>query len=297
MKLFVVTLLAVASVAYGLNVEHSIPDGNTAWGYLARFGIPRAEEIRKAEEAYLNDPSRIVGGVPAALGQYPYQAGLISDIVGLTGRGVCGGSLVTANRVITAAHCWFDGQNQAWRFTVVLGSVLLFSGGNRIETSAVVTHPGWIPLLVRNDVAVIYLPSAVQLSATINTIALPSGPELDENFAGVSATASGFGITSDGAGISQSQFLSHVSLNVITNSVCSYAFPLILQPSNVCTSGVGGVGVCGGDSGGPLVVQRDGRPILIGVTSFGSALGCQINLPAAFARVTSFIDFFNQHLQ
>ncbi|XP_013197969.1 brachyurin [Amyelois transitella] len=296
MKFFVVTLLAVASTAYGLNVEHAIPDGNTAYGYLKNIGIPRAEQIRKAEEAYLNDASRIVGGVPAALGQYPYQAGLISDIVGLTGRGVCGGSLVTASRVITAAHCWFDGQNQAWRITVVLGSVLLFSGGNRIETSAVATHPSWLPLLVRNDVAVIYLPTPVTLSATINTIALPSGNQLSENFAGSTATASGFGVTSDGSGISTDQFLSHVSLNVITNSVCSYAFPFILQSSNICTSGVGGIGVCGGDSGGPLVVQRDGRPVLIGITSFGSALGCEINLPSAYARVTSFLDFFQQHI-
>ncbi|KAM3961476.1 transmembrane protease serine 9-like [Aphomia sociella] len=294
MKLFVATLLAVAAVGSAKNIE--IPNDHTAYGYLTKYGIPEGERIRKAEEAYLSDPSRIVGGIPAALGQYPYQAGLISDIVGISGRGVCGGSLISNSRVLTAAHCWYDGINQGWRFTVILGSTLLFSGGTRLESSAVVTHPNYLPLLVRNDIAVIYLPTSVPTSATISPISLPSGPELLEDFAGSSAIASGFGLTSDNGGIGNDQFLSFVSLNVITNSACSLAFPLIVQDSNICTSGIGGVGTCNGDSGGPLVVVRNNRQILIGVTSFGSAFGCQANLPAAYARVTSFVDFITQHI-
>lgn len=93
--------------------------------------------------------------------------GLISDIVGITnGNGICGGSLISTSRVVTAAHCWFDGLNQAWRFTVVLGTNLLFTGnGITVQTSVVVPHPDWIPLLVRNDVAIVYLPSSIPISS------------------------------------------------------------------------------------------------------------------------------------
>lgn len=98
-----------------------------------------------------------------------FQAGLLSAIIGLTGTGVCGASLISSNRLVTAAHCWFDGTNQAWRFTVVLGSVTLFSGGTRIDTSVVAMHPNWTPLLVRNDVAVIYLSSPVSFSGKLHT--------------------------------------------------------------------------------------------------------------------------------
>ncbi|KAA2236542.1 trypsin-like serine protease, partial [Chitinophaga agrisoli] len=115
--------------------------------------------------------------------------------------GVCGASLVTTNRLLTAAHCWFDGTNQGTSVTVVLGSVTLFSGGTRVETSSIVMHPNWSPTTIRNDVAVIYLPSPVTLSDTINTIALPSGQELQENFVGSSAVASGFGLTSSSGSI------------------------------------------------------------------------------------------------
>jgi secreted trypsin-like serine protease len=95
---------------------------------------------------------------------YSFQAGLIIDLIGFNGNAVCGGSLISSNRAISAAHCWFDGINQAWRFTVILGSNLLFSGGTRLQTSVVVTHKKWTPSLIRNDIAVIYLPSEVSFS-------------------------------------------------------------------------------------------------------------------------------------
>ncbi|CAH2041376.1 unnamed protein product, partial [Iphiclides podalirius] len=288
--------LAIFALANARSIEPEIPEFNDAYGYLKNYGIPLAESIQKAEEEYHRGDVRIVGGSAARLGQFPYQAGLIADITGTSGRGVCGGTLITAWRVLTAAHCWFDGQNQAWRFTIVLGSITLFTGGTRLESTQVVMHESWNPNLIRNDIAVIYLPRAVSLSSNIATVTLPSGSQLNENFAGSTAIASGFGLTSDNGQITTNQVLSHVSLNVITNAVCSLSFPIIIQSSNICTSGSGGVGTCRGDSGGPLVITRNNRPLLIGVTSFGSALGCQRNMPAAFARVTSFMNFIQRNM-
>lgn len=66
---FLIVLLATMSIACGA-IE---PVWNTAYGYLTRFGIPEAERIQKAEEILNVPATRISGGVPAALGQYPYQ--------------------------------------------------------------------------------------------------------------------------------------------------------------------------------------------------------------------------------
>lgn len=147
---------------------------------------------------------------------------MLGDIIGLDGTAVCGSSLLSTSRAVTAAHCWFDGTNQIWRFTIVLGSTTLFSGGTRIQSSVVAMHPNWSPSLVRNDVAIIYLPSPVPLSSkffslfktitfevavnnipcfkiisdVIAPVALPSGSELAEDFVGSSAIAAGFGVTS-----------------------------------------------------------------------------------------------------
>ncbi|KAJ2944908.1 hypothetical protein O0L34_g1801 [Tuta absoluta] len=314
MKVFLVLALAafascdVTPVKVVENVDFSsineVLEGNelpSILGYLVDVAIPLAKERKAAEEAYFTK-QRIAGGSPAAVGQYPWQAGLISDIIGITdGNGVCGASLVSNNRLITAAHCWFDGINQGWRLTVVLGSVFLFGvDGIRVQTSDVVTHPQWTPQLVRNDVAVIYLPFAVPISAAIAPIALPSGPELQEDFVGSTAIISGFGLRADRGpegDLTPEQFLSHVTVPVISNAVCFRTFLVLIRESNICISGAGGRSTCRGDSGGPMVVIRNGRPVLIGVTSFGSPRGCTTGRPAGFARVTSFMDFFNRHIQ
>ncbi|CAG4952869.1 unnamed protein product [Colias eurytheme] len=294
MKVLIV-LAALAALASAKYLDLDIEEQNTAYNYMERFGIPEAERIRKAEEEFLKN-SRIAGGSPANLGEYPYQAGLISDITGTTGRGVCGGSLLSANRVVTAAHCWFDGRNRAWRFEVVLGSITLFHGGTRIFADNVVMHAQWNPSNIRNDIAMILLSVNVGSTNLISPIGLPSGSQLNENFAGETAIASGYGLTGDNVNISNNQFLSGVRLSVITNSVCRRSFPFNLQDSNICTSGSGGTSTCRGDSGGPLAVTRNNRKILIGITSFGSASGCTRGFPAAFVRVTSFIDFINSNL-
>ncbi|CAK1543135.1 unnamed protein product [Leptosia nina] len=274
------------------------PIWNTAYGYLTRFGIPEAERIFRAEEKILTESkvNRISGGVPAVVGQYPYQAGIISDIVDIKARGMCGGSLISANKVLTAAHCWYDGKNQAWRFTVVLGSVFIFQGGVRVQTTDVKIHPQWSPLLVRNDVAVATLPEPVQISDTIAPIALPSEEESRESFVGTSAIATGFGITNTGEKVTESQTLNSVRLRVISNKLCSLAFPFVIQNSHLCTSGLGGHSTCGGDSGGPLVAEASGKRVLIGITSFGSAFGCQIGMPAAYTRVSSFLSFISENI-
>ena len=89
----------------------------------------------------------------------------MGQLSGSSNQAVCGGVLVRRNRVLTAAHCWFDGRNQVARFTVVLGSVRLYSGGTRINTNNVVMHPSWNPSQIRNDIAMIRLSSNVNLSS------------------------------------------------------------------------------------------------------------------------------------
>nr|ANS56508.1 chymotrypsin-like serine protease 3 [Antheraea yamamai] len=285
MKLTVLTLLVLISLAYAryLDLEDFLED-NTAYNYLEKIGLPLAEEIRAAEEKY--GQSRIVGGSASELGQFPYQAGLLATFS--QGRGVCGASLINNIRALTAAHCWNDGRNQATELEVVLGSILLFSGGERIRTSQVVMHGSWLPTLIRNDVAIIYFPSPVSFSSTISPIALPSGSQLNDNFAGSNAIASGFGLTRDGGSITTGQYLSHVEVNVITNLVCTLSFPLIVQSSNICISGANGRSTCNGDSGGATCCHQRHTPILIGVTSFG-LLVVPGQFTSCFRESTSFM--------
>ncbi|XP_037944319.1 acrosin-like, partial [Teleopsis dalmanni] len=72
-------------------------------------------------------------------------------------------------------------------------------------------------------------------------------------------------------------------------------FPLSYRPTNICTSGRAKRSTCHGDSGGPLVLRRkhSRKRVLIGITSFGSIFGCNKGFPAAFTKVTSYLDWIS----
>ncbi|CAG9100840.1 unnamed protein product [Plutella xylostella] len=284
-----VLLAAAASAKVPLRIVEDVEE-SSAFNYHAKFGVAEAARIQAAER----EATRIVGGSTSSLGQFPYQAGLVITLI--DGRtSVCGGSLLSNTRVLTAAHCWFDGGNQARSFQVVLGSIRLFSGGTRIDTSNVEMHGSWNPFSTRNDIAIVRLGRSVSYNNNIRNIALPVGLA-SQSFAGQSAIASGFGAIRDNVGISNDQLLSHVRLNVISNAECRRFYPNWVFDTTVCTSGVGAVGTCGGDSGGPLAVDHNNQRVLIGVTSFGSGYGCQANEPAAFSRVTSYVSWIQARL-
>lgn len=68
--------LAIVLLSLAAFVAAEEPRLDTAFGYLKKFGVPLAEKIRAREEEYFNNPlSRIFGGSPASLGQFPYQVG------------------------------------------------------------------------------------------------------------------------------------------------------------------------------------------------------------------------------
>ncbi|XP_072946644.1 collagenase-like [Epargyreus clarus] len=251
MKLFFIILSVVAVT---VAVPTSLP-----LNYHDAVGIAEATRI-KAVEGSIDFDGRIAGGSTANLGEYPHFGGLIVTLT--TGAtSVCGSSMVSNTRFLTAAHCWWDGRNLARQFTVVLGSVRLFSGGIRLYTNQVVMHGNWNPITAANDIALITTPW-IYYSSTINRISLPSGSQLTNNFVNTWTIAVGFGRTSDfpATPISVNQVLSHVSLPVITNDECRRTFGNNIISSTLCTSGAGGKSTCSGDSGGPLQI---GGPVLV----------------------------------
>ncbi|XP_045451599.1 uncharacterized protein LOC123660589 [Melitaea cinxia] len=236
-------LIVVLGLALAVTAEEPI-----FRDYHLEIGIPERARIDAAEAAADFDGSRIIGGQVSALGANPHLAGL--QITLTTGqRSVCGSSLISNTRLVTAAHCWRSGGVQARTFTVILGSVNYNSGGIRISTSNVVMHPSYNMNTLRNDVAVIRI-SRVNFNNNIRAISLATG---SNNYVGVTAVAAGFGRTSNTGSVSS--VARHVSLQVIDNNTCARVYgTAVVGSSTLCTSNSGGRSTCGGDSGGPLAV-------------------------------------------
>ncbi|KAJ8942833.1 hypothetical protein NQ318_022848 [Aromia moschata] len=219
--------------------------------------------------------TRVAGGSEATPNSIPYQVAVIID-----GSGVCGGSLISPEWVLSAAHCTIG----ASFVQVILGAhnIQTTEATQVVSTSRDITnHPSYNSSMAANDISLIRLPSQVTLTSAIQVIAL--APASSGTFAGSIGLMSGWGATSEAAS-TISATLQRVNLNIITNAVCQNSFGSIIIESIICTSGIGSVGACGSDSGGPLVVSN----AQVGVVSFGSSRGCQAGLPTAFARVSSF---------
>ncbi|XP_075979473.1 collagenase-like [Anticarsia gemmatalis] len=267
---------------------YGVFEDRPTYGYHRKVGVPKAFKLKSLESV------RIIGGNPVANADaVPYQAGIITTLT--TGwTSICGGSLLSATRVLTAAHCWWDGESQARLFTVVLGSLTIFSGGTRMDTTDVRVHPQWTVQMM-NDIAMVGI-SKVTFSNNIQPIPLPTMADVNLDFVGTSGVISGYGKTSD----AQNSFpstttLHHTTVKVISNTVCQKSFIIPIHGSHVCIGGERR-GTCDGDSGGPLAVVHNNQRIVIGVVSFGPSQGCEAGLPSVFTRTTAYLAWIQSHL-
>lgn len=69
-----------------------------------------------AKDTEANNASRIIGGVQAPQGSYPTYVMLLEN-----GRQSCGGTLISGNLVLTAAHCLKDSKTKD--LTVARGNI------------------------------------------------------------------------------------------------------------------------------------------------------------------------------
>jgi trypsin len=177
----------------------------------------------------------ILGGTPAAAGEFPFYVHVINDYL-------CGGSLIYEDIVLTAAHCfeaWYDAN-------AIIGSIQKegFDGAEMVEVESVHQHPKYVPDTTREfDIMIVKLAS-------------PSGApviQLNQNAEaptdGTPVTVMGFGTTSEG-GITSPRLLK-VDITTYAFSVCQANLPLQLFPeSQICAGDIaGGRDSCQGDSG------------------------------------------------
>jgi secreted trypsin-like serine protease len=244
---------------------------------------------------------RIVGGQEAAEHAWPWQVALFIDDAWF-----CGGSIISENYVLTAAHC-ADGASY---FDVMAGAhnVRDSSEPHRVEITSYNgwTHPSWNSNDLSGDLALIELPSPLEFNEYISPVCLPAaGDVLAE---GSMVCVTGWGKPSDSAGGISPVLREVCDLPVISNSDCNDVYGIV-GPGVVCVDTTGGRGSCNvsytnystkvltnyphflqGDSGGPLIQQQSGAKapgdlwVQVGIVSFGSSAGCEVGAPAGFTR-------------
>ncbi|XP_035712092.1 trypsin-7-like [Folsomia candida] len=211
---------------------------------------------------------QIVGGDPVDIENYPYQVSVQSY-----GSHMCGGSLISPNRVLTAAHCT-DGQS-AGTLTVRAGSSYHIAGGQVLRVK---NMPASALRLSTYDL----LESSFVLGPAVKTIALASSRPI----AGTMGNVTGWGYLEPTGPISDQ--LQGVQVPVVDQLQCLVAYvPLPITDTMMCAGylGEGGKDACKGDSGGALVVGS----AQVGIVSWGKGCG-YYRYPGVYTYVGSILE-------
>ncbi|KAK3106028.1 hypothetical protein FSP39_011241 [Pinctada imbricata] len=146
-----------------------------------------------------------------------------------------------------------------------------------------------------NDIAILQLSSAAELSEEVQSANLPSSTSTSF-YNGRTCYITGWGRLSGGGSLPN--ILQEAKTTVVSHSNCrnmlGYTGLLYLQQGpHICVH-TGENGACNGDSGGPLVCDVNGKWELAGATSWGLQ-NCPTSSPSVYARVSNYLSWIRQN--
>lgn len=242
--------------------------------------------------------------INASTGQFPFHTAIFLDE-----NYICGGSLITEEVVLTAAHCVVDGEPDRVisedKFQLLFGSIDMetLEGSEALrEVAMIYTHPHFkSDRILRQDIALMMIKGKLQFSETINRICLfHSYNSMDSYYNNKTFTVLGFG-SSDVTDMA-SRFLKYGRMKAIARSDCAWKqvrFGLLPEHSTFCAA-EDNVIACPGDSGGALVQEIDDTYYLRGVASVTvteSNQNCNTTDAVAFTHVPYFQQWINETIE
>ena len=198
----------------------------------------------------------------------------------------CSGVLIDEKTFLTAAHCVSDRKS----FVVVTNQASKSERGEVLSVYDYVIHPRYSKTTSLNDIAVglLNFPSRYKSKIWENT-------KTFSDFSKVSNQIFGWGLNQNEQDTS---YPMSAKLNDFSKNGKKY-----FKGFNIKTQIAAGKynkieknfsGACYGDSGGPLVAYNQNKFSVIGITSYISSKGCDVEVPTVFAKVKYYIPFIQE---
>ncbi|GAB0088633.1 Modular serine protease [Sergentomyia squamirostris] len=261
----------------------------------------------------------VSGGRETNTTQVPWQAA-VYELKNERYAHICGGSIITATVIVSAAHCFWDPQRNEVRkpdfYSVAVGktyrdfyfeeSKKQINNVTRIETFPQYKDQDG---LFSGDVAVLVLKSSIIFKPYIKPVCLPpvlKGSEtyIPSNWEG---RVAGYGLTEKGVYSSVLKVLDLQTVDFITcRDRSNETFKNFITYDKFCAGNPDNSNVCEGDSGGGFmlpnahIVNGKTRTVyyLRGIVSVGAHRGeqCVANHFTAFTDVQYVFQIFNKYL-
>ncbi|TRY90617.1 hypothetical protein DNTS_003685, partial [Danionella cerebrum] len=239
---------------------------------------------------------RIIGGVEATLGRWPWQVSLYYN-----DRHICGGSIITSQWIVTAAHCVHNYRLPQVPSWVVYAGILTSNSAKLAQyqgfaVERIIYNKNYNHRTHDNDIALVKLRAPLNFSDTIRPVCLP---QFDHDLpGGTQCWISGWGYTRPDD-VNIPEVLKEAPVPLIStkkcNSSCMYNGEITARM--LCAGYTEGkVDACQGDSGGPLVCQDESVWRLVGVVSWGT--GCaEPNHPGVYTKVAEFLSWIYEVIE
>ncbi|KAI4564311.1 hypothetical protein MJT46_010109 [Ovis ammon polii x Ovis aries] len=276
------------------------------------FGIVFLEQSKSATLSLPKEDAQSPGlGGSQAINLLPFKVFATQVSLKRRQKHVCGGTIISPQWVITAAHCVAN-RNIVSTFNVTAGEYDLRHvepGEQTLTIETIIIHPHFTTKKPMDyDIALLKMAGAFHFDQFVGPMCLP---EPGERFKpGFICTTAGWGRLNEN-GISP-QVLQEVNLPILTQDECITALLTLEKPISgrtfLCTGFPdGGRDACQGDSGGSLMCRnKKGTWTMAGVTSWG--LGCgrgwKDNLqkndqgsPGIFTDLTKVLSWIHKHIR
>ncbi|XP_014224565.1 serine protease nudel-like [Trichogramma pretiosum] len=248
-----------------------------------------AQSAGKSDDPVLG----IVGGHDSYPRAWPFIVAMSKN-----GRFHCGGAILSAYWILTAAHCLYRYEGNYYEIEAGMLRLSSFAPSRQTRRlDGIILHEAYDPIFLRNDIALGLLNEPLLFNSWVRPVNLPN-PETyfyrQEPSHGDLCVAVGWGTLSEGG--REPDHLKEVEIPIVN---CKR--PEDINSGEICAGyRAGGRDACQGDSGGPLMCRRGSGPddewYVGGIVSHG--IGCaKPNEPGAYTKVSHYIPWINFHIR
>ncbi|KAM3831126.1 plasma kallikrein [Vipera latastei] len=200
--------------------------------------------------------SRVVGGSNSSAGEWPWQVSLHTVLPVQSHQ--CGGSIISDQWILTAAHCFKNFQLTGhWHiYSSILKQSEMTNETAFFKVQKLIIHPRYEFAETGYDIALLKLDRPMNFSGSITDM------------------------------------LQKVKIPLIPNAECQFQYPEHIITDKMLCAGYSGGGkdACQGDSGGPLSCKFENSWYVVGITSWGE--GCaRPGQPGVYTNVAKLVDW------